>query len=146
MRIDVQRFHATEKSTIGILSVDGEFQCFTLEDPVRDEKIASITAIPAGEYKIALRHEGGMITRYQAKFGEVEHPGMVWLLDVPNFEFVYIHIGNTPDNTDGCILVGCTYDSRSPDIVGVSTAAYRDLYPQILEAIRENEEVTINVS
>lgn len=145
MKITLQRFKSTEKSTIGLLSIDGQFECFTLEDPVREKKKRGVTAIPAGTYDIKLRSEGSMIKRYQAKFGETDHPGMLWLQDVPNFKWVYIHIGNTPDNTEGCILVAKTYDARQEDVVGVSTKAYKDLYPKILQALQGEDPVIIEI-
>jgi len=145
MIIDITRFEKTEKSTIGLLQIDGKLEAFTLEDPVREEKIPEVTAIPKGTYEVKLREEGGMIRRYQRKFGEIEHPGMLWLQEVPGFEWVYLHIGNNPKNTDGCILVASIYDVRQPDIIGASTVAYRKVYKQILQAIELNEGVFINV-
>jgi hypothetical protein len=146
MRLDLQRFSLSGKSTIGLLSVNGQPECFTLEDPVRREKIQGETAIPAGSYKVVLRANGGMIGRYHQRFGEVRHPGMLWLLDVPDFTYVYIHIGNVPKDTQGCILVANAYDFRNPDVIGVSTDAYLRLYDKVWDAIDAGEEVTIDVS
>lgn len=145
MKLELDRINVTEKETVGALYVDGELQCFTMEDPVRDKKIKGKTAIPEGTYKIVLRWEGGMIERYKNKFGHMRHPAMLWLVDVPNFEYVYLHIGNTVHDTEGCILVGSLYDVRNPATVAVSTAAYLKLYEKVLAAINREEAVEITI-
>lgn len=146
MHLHTRTINETDKARVSGLYVDEVFECFVLEDPLRATKVDGLTAIPRGEYRIALRTEGGMLEDYQSKFGEINHPGMIWLLDVPNFEWVYIHYGNTPENTEGCLLTGSIYDIRSPDFVGASVAAYRNLYAKVLEAINREEEVTIYVN
>ena len=54
MHLRVTRKWFTTQSTSGALTVDGVFECFTLEDPVRPQKIAHITAIPAGTYEVTI--------------------------------------------------------------------------------------------
>lgn len=130
-------------STIGNLSINGEFECFTLEDTFNDPKIYGKTRIPAGKYDIKLRKEGSMHGRYSNKFGS-EHKGMIWLQDVPDYEWVYIHIGNNEEHTDGCILVGKSCDSKTGTI-GNSTEAYKDLNSKITDAIDRGEEITIDI-
>lgn len=51
MQITVKRLHKTDTSTIGELSIDGLFQCYTLEDAERAVKIKGETAIPKGDRK-----------------------------------------------------------------------------------------------
>lgn len=140
MIITVQREIVTTISTIGRLVVQGK-ECFTLEDPIRKIKVHGKTAIPAGQYVLKLRTEGGMDLRYAARFGNW-HRGMLWLQDVPNFEYVYLHIGNSPEDTEGCILVGST---QSRDFIGGSEAAYREIYPVIADAIEAGDDVLIDV-
>jgi hypothetical protein len=72
------------------------------------------------------------------------HKGMLWLRDVPGFEWVYIHIGNTDDDTEGCILVGETIDYES-GFMGRSVKAYRYIYPLIATAIEIGEAVTLEI-
>jgi hypothetical protein len=67
---------------------------------------------------------------------------MIWLRDVPNYEYVYIHIGNTPVDTSGCILVGNT---RGKDWIGHSREAYLTIYPVIASAIEAGDDVQIEV-
>lgn len=140
MIVTVQRKIVTPNSTIGQLSVMG-LDCFTLEDPIRKIKVFGHTCIPAGQYVLKLRREGGMDLRYAARFGNW-HRGMLWLQDVPNFEYVYLHIGNTPEDTEGCILVGATQER---DAIGESEVAYRQIYPVIADAIEAGDDVLIDV-
>ena len=74
------------------------------------------------------------------------HRGMLHLQDVPNFLWIYLHMGSTDDHTAGCPLVG--YGTRLVmDEVQVtsSTAAYKDLYMMIVAAMDAGEEVWIEI-
>ena len=94
MNLFLQRIAQTPEYTIGRLEINGKFFCHTLEDAVRKEKIAGKTAIPAGTYQV--------IVNRSPKFKR----DLPLLLDVPNFEGIRIHRGNTAKDTSGCILVG----------------------------------------
>jgi len=134
MRLKLNRIQFTEKSTIGELWVDDDPDrfCFTLEDRVRPAgvKVAGSTAIPAGEYEV--------IINWSKRF---QRP-MPLLLDVPNFEGIRIHSGNTEADTEGCILVGF---NRAPDFVGNSKMAFDVLFARISEAISRKEEIKIGI-
>jgi len=67
---------------------------------------------------------------------------MPLLLDVPNFEGIRIHSGNTEADTEGCILVGF---NRAPDFVGNSKMAFDVLFARISEAISRKEEIKIGI-
>jgi len=147
MELTVSRLFAGSDSTVGVLSVDEKPFCFTVEDEKREVKVPGETAIPEGRYEIKFRDEGGMTKRYRAKFPEL-HRGMLWLQDVPGFEWVYIHIGNTDDHTEGCILVN--YNAMLDPIHGGgtggnSTNAYKALYQKIVNAVDRGEQVFIRV-
>ena len=144
MLIDVHRAITKEGFTLGALSIDGEGLCFTLEDTPRDIKVAGETRIPVGVYDLALRNVGGMTQKYAAKFGDM-HKGMLWLQNVPNFEWVYIHYGNYAKDTDGCILVGDSADI-SNKMVGSSVDTYKEIYPRIATAILNGESVKVRVT
>lgn len=145
MKLKLQRYKNGKDSTGSLLFVDDSFFCYGLEDERRLIKIAGETRIPAGIYEIKLRDEGGMTQRYAEKFDN--HRGMLWLQDIPNFEWVYIHIGNDDDDTSGCILVGEQPSNASLEesTVFQSTSAYKRLYAIILEAIDAGERVFIEV-
>jgi hypothetical protein len=129
MNLKLVRKTFTEQSTIGELSVDGKFECFTLEDKVRAVKIHGSTAIPEGIYEVVIN------------FSDKFKKQLPLLLKVPNFEGVRIHSGNTPADTEGCILVGQT---KSPDFVGNSRKAFNALFPK-LEAALKKEKIFIQV-
>ena len=94
MNLFLQRIAQTPEYAIGRLYIDEKFFCHTLEDAVREEKIAGKTAIPEGSYQV--------IVNRSPKFKR----DLPLLLDVPNFEGIRIHRGNTAKDTSGCILVG----------------------------------------
>jgi hypothetical protein len=147
MEITLQRYSNTHESTTGLLLIDCEFQCYTLEDEFRTDKVQGKTRIPAGRYQITLRDEGAFNDRYMARFGIGFHHGMLWLRDVPNFEYILIHIGNDDDDTSGCILVGNRINNNmiSDGFLGDSTSAYAQIYPIISEALLMGDQVWINV-
>lgn len=143
MYIQLLRLRDNGSDTIGTMHVDGKFECFTLEDKHNDVKVYGQTRIPSGTYNIVLRKEGGMTRRYKEKYGN-NHKGMLWLQDVPGFEYVYIHIGNDEEDTLGCILLGETCDSGS-GTVGRSRIAYQNFYRDAIDALDRNEELTIQI-
>jgi hypothetical protein len=128
--------------TISKLLINGAFQCFVLEDEARTVKVRGETRIPAGRYRILLRKEGGFHERYSKRFGTM-HVGMLWLQDVPGFQFILIHLGNTDEDTDGCLLLGQQMNAAG-SVTG-SERAYRSAYPKIAAAIQRGEEVWITV-
>ena len=69
---------------------------------------------------------------------------MLWLQDVPGFEWVYIHIGNSSSDTDGCLLVGKGCDSRT-NVISASKDAYMDLYEAILADMDSGITITIEI-
>ena len=143
MKLRVVRYKSSDDFTLGMLldETNGKhFLCYTLEDEHRETKVMHETRIPAGTYKITLRTVGGFHTRYSAKYGDM-HKGMLWVRDVPGFEYILIHTGNTDEHTSGCLLVGSTSDVKG--FVGGSVAAYKKIYPSIAAALENGEEVTI---
>src|SRR5574344_955670 len=143
MEIEIFREPSTETLTYGKLYVNGKRFTQTMEDVVRDKKIYGETAIPAGKYVIKLRTEGQIHDRYKVKYEDI-HKGMLWLQNVPNFQFVYIHTGSYPRDTLGCILVGDTI-LRKRDMIVESRLAYKRLYRVIIEAMNKGETVTIEI-
>ena len=149
MKLDVVRTQFGEDATNGMLFVDGVFECFTLEDEIRDVKVKGETAIPYGEYKVEFRTVGGFDTKYQARYGKTWHKGMLWVKSVPGFQFILIHTGNTDSHTAGCLLLGETQqdlDKGKDGFVGGSGDAYKKFYPKCRDALLAGEEVTIKYS
>lgn len=137
MKLELNRIVESGQSTIGELSVDGAFECYTLEDVVRqlgpngEGKVWGKTAIPAGTYKIT--------NSWSPKFGRM----MPRLADVPFFTGILIHKGNVAENTHGCILVGRRFGDN---YLHESTAAFEALYKKIADATTAGDEITITVN
>ena len=144
MKLEVLRYSGGKQSTLGLLMADGKFLCYTLEDARRTRKIYGQTAIPAGEYKVTLRTVGAKHEKYNHRFAGM-HVGMLWVRDVPNYEYILIHVGNTDEDTEGCLLLGnsSVENVDGEGSIGSSVAAYRRVYPYIAEALVRGEEVTI---
>lgn len=106
----------TDKSTTGRLYIEDTFECYTLEDVVREDKIYGKTAIPEGRYEVVL----DMSVRFKKELPR--------LLNVPNFEGIRIHAGNKAEDTEGCILVGIT---RKEDWIGSSKIAMDSLISKL---------------
>jgi hypothetical protein len=158
MKLEVIRFSSGTDSTNGILlevieqgnDIDGlwqqkKFLAYTLEDEQRDTKVFGETRIPNGVYKLGLRKVGGYHARYTKRFPHI-HIGMLHVLNVPGFEYILIHCGNTDEHTAGCLLVGDSQENNlitKDGFIGKSTQAYKRIYPRIAEALDCGEEVTI---
>jgi hypothetical protein len=139
MLLEVRREPSPQSCTPGTLYIDGQFECFTLEDVVREVpqeavekwKVAGETAIPSGIYEV--------IVTMSAHFGKL----LPLLLNVPGFEGVRIHSGNVAADTEGCILVG---NRRASAAVLGSRIAFRALFAKIQAALGRNESVHIRIS
>ena len=137
--------YSTSVLRLEVTEVKNHFLFYTLEDERRVVKVRGETRVPAGIYKIELRNEGGFHQRYTKKYPGI-HRGMLHITDVPNFEYILIHTGNTDEHTAGCLIVGDAQENNLilPDgFVGKSVNAYKRIYPSIAKAIADGEEVTI---
>lgn len=130
MILELKRKIFTDDSTIGELSIDGEFVCFTLEDKVRDTKIKNVTAIPYGKYEVIIN-----FSNHFQKY-------MPLLLNVPNYAGVRIHSGNKSTDTEGCILVG---SSKSLNFIGNSRVTYASLFAR-MKKVEKKEKIFINIT
>ena len=144
MKLKVYRYSSQSRTTLGALHIDGEFECYTLEDRHRDIKVMGETRIPQGTYTIGLRTVGGHHAKYSKKFPD-DHKGMLHVLDVPNFKYILIHIGNDELDTMGCLLVGDYVNNNKlqKGQLNSSTNAYRNMYKKVIEATERGEPVTI---
>jgi hypothetical protein len=137
MIIDVYRFTSDADTTLSLVSVDSKFVCFGLEDEYRVKKLYAETRIPAGSYPITLRKIGALNELYKARFPDI-HEGMLYIRNVPGFEFILIHCGNTDDDSAGCLLVGSAATSYELNMsIAGSAIAYRNLYRRVVDAARD---------
>tara|TARA_R100000008_G_C3546219_1_gene147703 strand:- start:138 stop:692 length:555 start_codon:yes stop_codon:yes gene_type:complete len=148
MKLQVVRTQFGKDATNGMLFVDGLFECYTLEDQYQAVKVMHETCIPEGTYDITLRTVGGFNDRYQKKYPDM-HRGMLWIKDVPGFEYILIHQGNTDEHTSGCLIIGDTQqdlDVSFNGMVGSSANAYKKLYPKVAKQLLMGNKVTIEYS
>lgn len=142
MKLKLKRRFFAEEYTIGTLSIEGVQFCDTLEDKNRDHnkdgdlndpgegKVYAKTAIPFGTYTV--------IVNRSPKFKR-ELPR---LLDVPHFEGILIHRGNTAKDSAGCILVG---ENKVKGQVINSTQYENELVKRLKSAIKKGEEIEIEI-
>lgn len=116
--------------TIGKLYLDGVYFCDTLEDTVRDlskeSKVPGQTAIPAGTYKV--------VVTPSPRFKRL----LPRLLNVPHFDGILIHRGNTPADTSGCILVG---ENKEKGKV-INSTYYEE---RLVELLKDLSNITIEI-
>ena len=147
--LEVMRYSSGADSTLGLLFENGpqgrEFLAYTLEDEWREEKVSAETRIPEGTYDIELRTVGGFHNRYTAKFGTPWHKGMLHVQDVPGFEYILIHTGNTDEHTMGCLLVAdsSTQNVTKDGFVGASVDAYKRVYPDLAQWLVDGNKLSI---
>lgn len=143
MKIEVIKIAESADSTLSKVLINGVFFCFAIEDGYRPVKVAGQTRIPDGLYKIVQRKHGGFYARYKKRFG---HTFAIQVADVPGFQDILIHMGNTKNDTRGCLLVADQAGRSGLDYVGAagtSTPAYLRLYSEIEKAFTAGEAVEI---
>lgn len=139
MKLTLLRLFDNDSETVGALYNEDEFLAFTLEDQWQLKKVKHETRIPDGTYGIKLRATGRLHIEYTRRFPNF-HKGMLHLQKVPNFKYIYIHIGNTDEDTSGCILVGeSVMFIKDRYRLVESTAAYRRVYELACNALEDSE-------
>lgn len=140
MLLTLKRIALRPDYTVGRLFIDGNLFCDTIEDAVRPVKIKDKTAIPFGRYRVVMNVQSPRFkNRPQYRFCEGRLPRLV---DVPNFEGVLIHIGNSADDSSGCILVG---ENKAVGKVVNSTETFVRLYKIMKEADDRGEKIEIEI-
>lgn len=141
MKITLQRQPSVGGATIGRVSIDGTFVCFSLEDEIRERvgepvanwKIRGATAIPSGEYRVTLEHS--------PRFG----PETLTINGVPGFVGVRIHGGNTSEDTEGCPLLGLRVTATSI-VGGTSRPAVTMVQQKVRAALSSGQQVWIDIN
>ena len=140
MKLTLNRIALRQTYTIGKLYIDGKYFCDTLEDTVRDtnksgkfdngeQKIKGKTAIPYGTYEIKWT--------YSPRFKKYTPQ----LMNVPSFEGIRIHSGNSSTDTEGCLLLG---ENKKVGMVLNSRATINKFYQLIKKACSKGK-VTIEI-
>lgn len=135
------RFYKTH--TIGQLYIDGVYFCFVLEDVIRPDpnpdtpwneaKVQDETAIPEGKYEIILENSG--------LFG----PDTPTLRNVPGYQYIRVHAGNTDKNTKGCLILGYKLADNGVIAVGSTKPAVIDFKGKVKQAIQSGKRVYITI-
>lgn len=153
MEIVVDRAWRRPDYVISRMFIDGERVCEVLEDTdrglnsgmseitIRREKVYGKTAIPTGRYRINMET---ISPRFGSKsfYKEVCNGKLPRLESVPGFEGVLIHVGNTAEDSSGCLLVGY---NKSKGSVSNSKDAFRKVYAMMKKAHDKGEEIWITV-
>lgn len=142
MELQLVRKEFSNLSTIGELSIDGVFECFTLEDcdrglnqamsheEIESHKVYGLTCIPYGKYEV--------IKAFSPHFKRE----MPLLKNIPGYAGVLIHTGNVPVDTLGCILLG---QKKLKDKIIQSSLAFAAFYPKFEKAIL-TEKIFITIT
>lgn len=141
MNIQLKRIAKKETYTIGKLYIDGVYFCDTIEDKdrglnqtmsingIKKKKVYGETAIPTGTYKLVID--------YSNRFKK----NMAHILNVPGYEGIRIHTGNSAKDSLGCIIVG---KNKVVGKVVESRDTYNQLFPILQKAFKEGEiKITI---
>jgi hypothetical protein len=138
------RYSDDGSTTIGLLTINGQYYCYTLEDTFHKVKVPGETRIPAGRYWIKFRKEETQSTltmrqRYPEWF--------TWHLElqqVPGFTNIYIHNGGTHNDTEGCILVSDSLNvSNTSTFLSNSRKTFEKLYRYLSEQLHNDVPVQI---
>lgn len=140
MELLLERSLKGDICTIGSLFIDDQFECYSLEDkvrqvygvPVEKWKIQNQTAIPTGRYEV--------IISLSARFGF----NTPLLLNVPGYTGIRIHKGNYAGDTDGCILVG-EDKLEDKNMITSSELAFEALMAKLVPVLGKGEKVYITV-
>jgi len=126
--IKVERFLHHPDCEIGRVFVNNELFCYSIEDAYRTTKIKGETCIPDGIYPLA--------TRFSPHFSKTYNHDMIWVQNVPGFEFILIHWGNTISDTEGCLIIGDKIGIvNQKDAVLNSKATYLKFYSRVISQI-----------
>lgn len=142
MKLKLIRKIFAKDYTIGELYINDTFFCSILEDKdrgldssmklsdIKKIKVKSKTAIPYGNYEVKITYSNRFKTN------------LPLLVDVPGYEGIRIHTGNTHHDTDGCLLPGVF----AKDKVLQSRETFRYLYAILFKAVKDKETITIEIS
>ena len=139
MNITQRRYKFGKDFTLSKLFVDNlhYMACpYILEDvvrempdkPVSEWKVPAETAIPIGRYKVVI----DMSHRFKKR--------MIHLLNVPGFDGIRVHSGNTSHDTEGCLITGKERDEKNGEVSG-SRVALEPLFARIDAALNKGEAV-----
>lgn len=145
MQLTLLRYSDSGDSTQSLLFVDGKFFCHCLEDEYRPSKVSGESRIPPGTYTIELQMIDTPLTeKYRQRYSFFKHH--IHIADIPGYQGIYIHVGNTDEHTNGCLLIADQVQNNNIDKNGrlsESVPAYERFYKMIYPKLKSGETVQI---
>ena len=152
MKLLLRRIFKGPRYTIGKLSINGVYECDTLEDQdkgltsqmsleeIKAKKVYGVTAIPTGTYSINMTT---VSPKFKDRAWAKPYKGILPRLEnVKGYEGVLIHVGNKAEDTLGCILVG---ENKVKGQVINSTATFYELMTVLLKAQSAGEVIELTI-
>lgn len=139
MELLLQRLESEDGLTTSALFVGRVLFALVPEDPHQPVKVAGKTRIPAGRYRLTLEDSPKFTPKYGHK--------MLTVCNVPNFTGIRIHRGNSPADTEGCILPNAQamIDPDGANRFFFSTQAYDALYKEVGTYLANGGEAWLTV-
>ena len=143
MELRLERKYRSSKYCIDKLYINGKYFSDALEDPdrgltdsmsleeIKKIKVKGNTCIPYGTYNVTIT--------YSPRFKK----NLPLINNVKGFEGIRIHSGNTPQDTEGCLLLGF---NRVKGQVVDSRVTVSKFITQIQQALNKGEKVTITIT
>jgi len=142
--ITVLRYTDDGETTLGLLFLKGKFFAYTLEDTFQEVKVPGKTRIPAGFYPLKFnKNLTPMTKRYRESRPWFDFH--LEIKDVPNFSGVYIHVGNTHEDTEGCLLMADGVNAGISKSILLSKLAFERFYKKVSDLLKANEPVNIQI-
>ncbi len=158
--LKVERYSFKPDWTLSRYYINDVLHGFGVEDEMRNIKVKGETAIPTGTYELGYRESPKFSTTFYyndtanklitskdyAALSSVEKKkwrphDLIWVKNVPNFEYVLIHWGNTDDDTDGCYIVGNKVGVLDgQEGVVESRVNYMKLYPKLYPLVKSGKQ------
>jgi hypothetical protein len=144
LTLTLLRYSDDGQTTLGLLYIDGKYFCITLEDTFREQIVRKETRIPSGSYEIRFRiEESPKQLEYRKRY-----PGWfkyhLELQDVPDFNYIYIHVGGNFMHTEGCILVSENFAvTDTKTFLTNSAKTFEKLYTTVSNALNQGKKVRI---
>ena len=127
----INRVYANTKSYIGRLYANNEPQCFTLEKPWKDNQ-TDVSCAPVGCYPARIRPEGDGTLGWRIELLQVPGPRIG----------IELHVGNVPEETHGCVLLGLDWDENT---VKFSADALKKL-KNVYETAGSPSDITVRIT
>lgn len=153
MELNLKRKYKDPKYTIGDLYINDKLFCNTIEDTdrglkdsmtltdIKAKKVYGQTAIPTGTYEIDMNT---VSPKFKNRSWAKPYGGKLpRLIDVKGFDGVLIHVGNTAEDSLGCILVG---KNTVKGKVNESTATFNKLMTLLLKAHLKGETINLIIT